>query len=109
MSRHQYDLVVCMNLPGSVVGKLCDKCDGKCPLCDSDVRLISKARICDSCSSNGSGTKCIICGNIGTHEALYCWECYKLEKTRDGCPRILNVGSNRMDRAYKPDNKKTVN
>lgn len=105
MSRHQYDLVMCMKLPGTSVGKVCDRCDGRCPLCDSDVRLISKVRICDSCSSGSSGSRCIICGSPGTHEALYCWDCHRSERSRDGCPRILNVGSNKTDRLY---NKKTT-
>ena len=110
MSRHQYDLVMCLNLPGTSIGKLCDKCDGRCPLCDSDVKLISKVRICDSCAVGCSGGKCITCGNAGKHEALYCLECVRSEKSRDGCPRILNYGSNKTDRYYnkKLDNKRST-
>lgn len=108
MSRHQYDLVQCLNLPGVLTGKLCDKCDGRCPLCDSDVRLISRVRICDSCAFGNNGNKCIVCGNAGNHEALYCSECCKLETSRDGCPRVLNIGSNRMDGQYKSEKKVTT-
>ncbi|AAS50874.1 ABR103Cp [Eremothecium gossypii ATCC 10895] len=100
MSRHQFDLVMCMKLPGTSIGRLCERCDGKCPSCDSNVRPLSKVRICDQCSFGGQGKKCILCGSIGVSDAYYCWECCKLEKDRDGCPRILNVGSNKTDRHF---------
>ncbi|CAR27462.1 hypothetical protein ZYGR_0I07370 [Zygosaccharomyces rouxii] len=101
MSRHQFDLVMCMRQPGTHVGLLCEKCDGRCPICDSYVRPKSKVRICGQCAFGKSGNSCIICGAPGLTEAYYCWECCKLEKNRDGCPRITNVGSNRTDRHFE--------
>lgn len=102
MSRHQYDLVVCMKQPGAATGLLCEKCDGKCPVCDSLVHPKSRVRICDSCAFGKFGTMCIICNSsVGVTPAYYCWECCKLGRDRDGCPRILNVGSNRLDRHFE--------
>lgn len=63
MSRHQVDLVMCYKQPGTYVGKLCDKCDGRCPICDSYVRPTEEVRICDECAFGNFGSKCIICGN----------------------------------------------
>lgn len=32
------------------IGRLCEKCDGKCPICDSYVRPYTLVRICDECN-----------------------------------------------------------
>ncbi|KFY87212.1 hypothetical protein V498_07250 [Pseudogymnoascus sp. VKM F-4517 (FW-2822)] len=50
MSRHHPDLVMCRKQPGISLGRLCDKCDGKCPVCDAYVRPTTLVRICDECS-----------------------------------------------------------
>lgn len=103
MSRHQYDLVQCMKQPGTHIGMLCQLCDGKCPVCDSFVKPTTKVRICDECSFGHLGNKCILCGNnLGVNgelgsAAYYCLECVRLEKDREGCPRIVNVGSSKAD------------
>ena len=34
----------------AAVGRLCEKCDGKCPVCDSYVRPAVLVRICDECN-----------------------------------------------------------
>ena len=31
-------------------GRLCEKCDGKCVICDSYVRPCTLVRICDECN-----------------------------------------------------------
>ncbi|CCF59479.1 hypothetical protein KAFR_0H00700 [Kazachstania africana CBS 2517] len=106
MSRHQFDLVMCMKQPGTQIGLLCDKCDGKCPICDSfiddnTIRLKKRVRICQTCSFGKQSYSCITCGsNLAHHEAFYCFECCKLEKDKDGCPRIINVGSNTVDKHF---------
>ena len=90
------------------------------PVCDSYVRPMTLVRICDECSCKLTypcdlvsswwivGTtagKCIICGSpgkpstevcnnswwIAISDAYYCTECTRLEKDRDGCPKIINV------------------
>lgn len=101
MSRHQYDLVQCMKQTGRHVGKVCSNCDGRCPICDSYVKPTAEVRICEECSLGHLQTKCILCGNKLIEEeavpAYYCLECVRLEKHREGCPRIVNVGSSKTD------------
>ncbi|CAI7633206.1 unnamed protein product [Penicillium glandicola] len=92
MSRHHPDLVMCRKQPGISIGRLCDKCDGKCPVCDSYVRPTTLVRICDECSFGNYQNKCVVCGGEGISDAFYCFECTRLEKDRDGCPKIINLG-----------------
>ena len=91
MSRHNPDLVLCMKQPGIHIGRLCDKCDGKCPICDSYVRPANVIRICDECAFGNFAGKCIICGGQGISDAFYCYECTRLEKIADGCPNRLLI------------------
>ena len=56
------DLVMCRKQPGIAIGRLCDKCDGKCPVCDSYVRPTTLVRICDECSFGNYQNKCVVCG-----------------------------------------------
>lgn len=108
MSRHQYDLVQCMKQPGSRYGFLCQNCDGKCPICDSLVKPTTKVRICEECSYGHLENRCILCGSNlvdnNSSVAYYCLECVLMEKDREGCPRIINVGSSKVDMIH---NKKT--
>ncbi|ODV63265.1 U2 snRNP complex subunit RDS3 [Ascoidea rubescens DSM 1968] len=101
MSRHQFDLLVCHKLPGTHVGKLCEKCDGKCPACDSYVHSYEQVRVCDECAFGENETKCIICYNPGVSEAYYCYECVMREKNREGCPRVISIGSSRSNLFYE--------
>ena len=34
----------------AAVGQLCERCDGKCVICDSYVRPCTLVRICDECN-----------------------------------------------------------
>lgn len=88
---------MCRKQPGIAIGRLCDKCDGKCPVCDSYVRPTTLVRICDECSFGNYQNKCAVCGGEGISDAFYCFECTRLEKDRDGCPKIINLGSSRTD------------
>lgn len=88
---------MCRKQPGIALGRLCDKCDGKCPVCDSYVRPTTLVRICDECSFGNYQNKCVVCGGEGISDAFYCFECTRLEKDRDGCPKIINLGSSRTD------------
>ncbi|OBA18567.1 uncharacterized protein OGAPODRAFT_44644 [Ogataea polymorpha] len=101
MSRHQLDLVLCLKQPGTAVGRLCEKCDGKCPACDSLVNAARPARICDDCAFGSGREKCIICGLPGISDAYYCRECVMLERDRDGCPKVVNIGSSRSDMFFE--------
>lgn len=88
---------MCRKQAGIAIGRLCDKCDGKCPVCDSYVRPTTLVRICDECSFGNYQNKCVVCGGEGISDAFYCHECTRLEKDRDGCPKIINLGSSRTD------------
>ena len=58
-------------------------------------------RICDECNYGTFAGKCIVCGNAGVADAHYCRECTALEKDRDGCPKIVNLGMAKMDMYYE--------
>jgi PHD finger-like domain-containing protein 5A len=45
-----------------------------------------------------------VCGGEGISDAFYCFECTRLEKDRDGCPKIINLGSSRTDLFYQKKN-----
>jgi hypothetical protein len=53
---------MCRKQSGIAIGRLCDKCDGKCPVCDSYVRPTTLVRICDECSFGNYQNKCVVCG-----------------------------------------------
>ena len=53
---------MCRKTAGIAIGRLCDKCDGKCPVCDSYVRPTTLVRICDECSFGNYQNKCVVCG-----------------------------------------------
>lgn len=93
---------MCRKQAGIAIGRLCDKCDGKCPVCDSYVRPTTLVRICDECSFGNYQNKCVVCGGEGISDAFYCFECTRLEKDRDGCPKIINLGSSRTDVSSSP-------
>ena len=38
---------------------------------------------------------------LGISDAYYCAECTRLEKDRDGCPKIVNLGASRTDLFYE--------
>ncbi|KAK6935707.1 PHF5-like [Dillenia turbinata] len=101
-------LMMCMeNLglgkqPGIAIGRLCEKCDGKCVICDSYVRPCTLVRVCDECNYGSFQGRCVICGGVGISDAYYCKECTQQEKDRDGCPKIVNLGSAKTDLFYEP-------
>ncbi|KLO06644.1 PHF5-like protein [Schizopora paradoxa] len=108
MSKHHPDLIMCRRQPGIPIGRLCEKCDGKCPVCDSYVRPETIVRICEDCNFGTFGGRCIICGLAGISDAYYCAECTRLEKDRDGCPKIVNLGASRTDLFYERRRQGTI-
>ena len=58
MAKHHPDLIMCRKQPGIAIGRLCEKDDGKCVVCDSYVRPCTLVRICDECNY-GSYQVCV--------------------------------------------------
>ena len=56
--------------------------------------------VCDDCNFGQFAGKCVVCGSNGVSDAMYCRECVLLEKDRDGCPKVINVGSQATDNFY---------
>ncbi|KAJ2215446.1 kinesin-like nuclear fusion protein [Coemansia sp. RSA 487] len=56
---------------------------------------------CRKMSGIAIGKLCEKCDGKGVSDAYYCKECTELEKDRDGCPRILNIGSARASLVYE--------
>jgi PHD finger-like domain-containing protein 5A len=92
MAKHHPDLIMCRKQAGIAIGRLCEKCDGKCVICDSYVMPQTLVRICDECNYGSNAGRCVICGGPGISDAYYCKECTVQEKDRDGCPKIVNLG-----------------
>ncbi|KAK0089708.1 hypothetical protein PV326_004383 [Microctonus aethiopoides] len=101
MAKHHPDLIFCRKQPGVAIGRLCEKDDGKCVICDSYVRPCTLVRICDECNYGSYQGRCVICGGPGVSDAYYCKECTIQEKDRDGCPKIVNLGSSKTDLFYE--------
>jgi PHD finger-like domain-containing protein 5A len=101
MAKHQTDLVFCRKQPGISIGRLCEKHDGICVICDSYVRPHVLVHTCDDCNYGRGGERCIICNAAGVSDAYYCRECTMLEKDRDGCPKIVNVGGSQTSTHFE--------
>ncbi|KAJ3382516.1 Proteasome subunit beta type-7-A [Entophlyctis sp. JEL0112] len=121
MARHHPDLIFCRKQPGIAIGRLCEKHDAilrKATIAerisyklftgatDSQVRPAEMVRICDECNYGTFQGRCVICGNAGISDAFYCKECVILEKDRDGCPKIVNLGSAKTDLFYERKKRK---
>ena len=91
---------MCRKQWGVSIGRLCEKCEGKCVICDSYVRLTTLVRICDECNYGTNHNRCVICNGPGASDAFYCRECVPVENDRDGCPMIFNLGAARVDQFY---------
>lgn len=75
--------------------------DGRCVICDSFVNPQTQVRICDECNYGSFEGRCVVCGGIGVADAFYCRECCQMERDRDGCPKIVNLGATKMDLFYE--------
>ena len=130
MSKHHPDLIMCRKLPGMLSAafarsgvwcfpsqthpllslstlelNLCsdyslDTGDGRCVNCDSFVRPATLVAICDECIMGRSREGVSSVGE-GVADAYYCKECTMMEKDRDGCPKIVNLGSAKTDLFYE--------
>ena len=80
MAKHHPDLILCRKQAGIAIGRLCEKCDGKCVICDSYVRPHVLVHVCDECNYGSFEGRCVICGAPGTSDAYYCRQCTLQEK-----------------------------
>uniref|UniRef100_A0A671MEQ8 PHD finger protein 5A n=1 Tax=Sinocyclocheilus anshuiensis TaxID=1608454 RepID=A0A671MEQ8_9TELE len=64
----------------TAIGRQCEKCDGRCVICDSYVRPCTLVRICDECNYGSYQGRCVICGGPGVSDAYYCKKCTIQEK-----------------------------
>jgi PHD finger-like domain-containing protein 5A len=64
----------------TAIGRLCEKHDGTCVVCDSYVRPSTLVRICDECNYGSYQGRCVVCGGVGVSDAYYCKECTIQEK-----------------------------
>ena len=78
-----------------------DTGDGRCVNCDSFVRPATLVRICDECNYGSQQGRCVIRGGGRSQTPYYCKECTMMEKDRDGCPKIVNLGSAKTDLFYE--------
>lgn len=83
---------------GVGTGRLCEKCDGKCVICDSYVRPCILVHICDECNHRPYLGRCVIYGGPGVSDAYYCKKCTIQKKDRASalpkdCPKIVNQGT----------------
>uniref|UniRef100_A0A2K5ZKE9 PHD finger protein 5A n=1 Tax=Mandrillus leucophaeus TaxID=9568 RepID=A0A2K5ZKE9_MANLE len=83
MAKHCPDLIFCR------------KQAGVCVICDSYVRPCTLVHLCDECNYGSYQGRCMICGGPGVSDAYYCKECTIQEKNRDGCPKIVYLGSSK--------------
>lgn len=67
----------------------------------SYVRPATLVRICDECNFGSFQGRCVVCGGPGVADAYYCVGCTRLEKDREGCPKIINLGTSKTDLFYE--------
>ena len=91
---------MCRKQSGQSIGRLCVRCDGRCVICDSFVHAAVAVRICDECHYGRLSGRCIQCGAVAVSDAYYCRQCVLTGKDRDGCPRVINLGSSKTDLAF---------
>lgn len=117
MLKHVSNVYMCRKRTGTHIGMVCHRCDDRCVICDGYAHLESEVHICDDCNfatseanntfSGAGGTtkqrvKCMVCGHMGAENpAMYCAYCVRLEKDRDGCPRVMAVSESRRDAQIK--------
>ncbi|XP_047642100.1 PHD finger-like domain-containing protein 5A isoform X1 [Phacochoerus africanus] len=103
MAKHHPDLIFCRKQAGVAIGRLCEKCDGKCVICDSYVRPCTLVRICDECNYGSYQGRCVICGGPGVSDAYYCKECTIQEKDLIGAsPGCLSKPGDSCNTPYRP-------
>ncbi|KAL0229886.1 hypothetical protein PCE1_003450 [Barthelona sp. PCE] len=104
MSRHQQDTKLCGKQQANIFSVVCQRCSGKCIVCDSHVNLVKRAKMCITCATN-QNESCVVCSTDikegdPTFPGEYCRECVLLERDKDGCPATGSVSITRIDDFY---------
>ncbi|TKC34344.1 hypothetical protein EI555_002903, partial [Monodon monoceros] len=86
---------------GVAIGRLCERWDGKCVICDSYVCPCTLVHMCDECNYGSYQGRCVIRGGPRVSDAYFCKKCTIQEKDRDGCPKIVSFGSSKTDLLYE--------
>ena len=89
--------------------RICDECNfgtygGRCIICGSPGACLSPfSLVClfPSCVVRDGTVTDVRTSMPGISDAYYCAECTRLEKDRDGCPKIVNLGASRTDLFYE--------
>eukprot|EP00766_Chilomastix_caulleryi_P006790 gnl/Chilomastix_caulleri/918.p1 GENE.gnl/Chilomastix_caulleri/918~~gnl/Chilomastix_caulleri/918.p1 ORF type:complete len:110 (+),score=18.30 gnl/Chilomastix_caulleri/918:11-340(+) len=83
---------VCGQLVGSYEGRLCEACEGMCPICRSEELSDVILQLCDDCQENLRDIRCCRCGKTPAKaKAFVCQECMCLERHRRGCQCPTNI------------------
>ncbi|XP_047337069.1 PHD finger-like domain-containing protein 5A [Impatiens glandulifera] len=101
MAKHHPDLIMCRKQLGIAIGRLCEKCDGKCVICDSYVRPCTLVRVCDECNYGSFQGRCVICGGVGISYAYYCKNAPNMRNIEMIVKKIVNLGSAKTDLFYE--------
>ena len=104
--------------------RVCDECnygsfEGRCVICgyvppaqrrsapSSAASAVARANstranaaILCRCASSSARAHTRAHSGAGVSDAFYCKECTMLEKDRDGCPKIINLGQAKVDLFY---------
>jgi hypothetical protein len=99
---------MCRKQAGIAIGRLCDKCDGKCPVCDSYVRPTTLVRICDECSFGNYQNKCVVCGGeVCLYHKLELSEMLTFTIGYFGCILLLRVYTTGERQGWMPKDHKS--
>ena len=97
--------------------RICDECNfgtygGRCIICGSPgegfspfisppcAHTLARLSVDFRCYSHACPFP-FLSSRLGISDAYYCAECTRLEKDRDGCPKIVNLGASRTDLFYE--------
>ena len=70
MAKHHPDLIMCRKQPRIAIWRLCEKCGGKCVICDSYVHPCTLVRVCDECNYESFQGWCVIYGGVGSSDTM---------------------------------------
>ncbi len=93
--------------PATLV-RICEECNfgssgGKCIICGGQGVSVSSSSLLPAVLASPLYKDSALTSLLPLlllQDAYYCAECTRLEKDRDGCPKVVNLGASRTDLAY---------